>query len=135
MSSRRQQNPWALLRARPHLTLIYDDLLEVDGCLRGDTIILRSDLDQRQRNAVLMHELVHDERRVMYPHAPEAVMEHEEEQVRREVVRRLVPSVDLAAFLARQAHGVTPLEVADEFEVPEWLARDALRLLRVLRAA
>lgn len=131
----RRWNPWKALRDRSHLTLKYADLGILDGAIIGETITLNTKLDRRGRNAALAHELLHDERGITFPYSTWATMEHEEEQVRREVVRRLLPPWELRDYLQSRTGAVLVYEVAEHFEVPDWLAAQALRLYRMRMAA
>ena len=76
---------------------------------------------------MLAHELVHAERGIGHGAATEATMEHEEATVRREVARRLVPKVQLQAFVARSltVGPVTVEQIADEFDVDHEVAAEA----------
>ena len=128
-------NPWAAARARPHLEIWFADV--PDGATwhrdeRGDHITIDAAASRRQRRALLAHELVHVERGVGYPAATPATMEREEAIVRREVAVRLVPLPTLADLVARRSEvePVTAALVADEFDVPEDVAREALLALR-----
>jgi hypothetical protein len=96
--------------------------------------VLDVQLDRRARRCVLAHELVHAERGIGHPAATAATMEREEEAVRREVARRLVPPGLLRRFVAGRADlgGVTAGEVADEFDVEREVAAKALDLLDLL---
>lgn len=142
----RAWNPWRALRDRRHLRLVYAEL--PDECGRGAlleeadgsrTVILDYRLDRRDRNAVLAHELVHDERDVLYTdEIPLALIVKEEGYVNREVSRRLVPRLDLDELveqleeLGEPVHAVT---VAEEFDVPLDVAQRALWLLEQRRSA
>jgi hypothetical protein len=96
--------------------------------------VLDATLDRRARRCVLGHELVHAERGIGHPAATAATMEREEEAVRREVARRLVPPGLLRRFVAGRVDlgGVTVDEVADEFDVEPEVAAKALDLLDLL---
>lgn len=134
-------NPWRELRERPHIRLHMEKLPE--GC--GDAlyarwddgsavIVLSPDLDRRERNDGLAHELIHDERRggARHPGMPatwQARVAIDELQVRRETAARLVPVDELAAFCDRMAdlgEGVGPTEVMEEFDCTRRVAEDAL---------
>ena len=58
-------NPWAALRERAHLTLRWARLDGILGYLERDLVVLDDRLDRPERNAVLAHELVHEERGVV----------------------------------------------------------------------
>jgi hypothetical protein len=128
-------NPWAALRARPAVELRFAELGSSRGLwqrdARGEVIVLDLRLDRRARRCVLAHELVHAERGIGHPAATAATMEREEEAVRREVARRLVPPGLLASLVASRANvgGVTVADVADEFDVELDVATKALALL------
>ena len=87
---------------------------------------------RRERRALLAHELVHAERGVGYPAASTATMEREEAIVRRETALRLVPLLELDDLVARRSEvePITAALVAEEFDVPEDVAREALLALR-----
>lgn len=133
-------NPWRALRARQHIDLHRHPSARLTGgayCARaGDRafIVLSPDLDRRERNAALAHELVHLERGdlVDRPDAPDTwkpVAAREEHHVDRIVATRLVPTSELQAAVARwttMGEAVTAGLVADEFDVPDAVARVAL---------
>jgi hypothetical protein len=137
-------NPWQALAETPsvHLrfTRLVDPLIglcdvDADG---GPTITLANNLTRAERNAVLAHELVHLERGGGIDHdgAPPSwrdVVAREEAIVDREVARRLVPTGELRRFLHQRAalgEAVTVDDVMREFDVPDWVALDALALAR-----
>lgn len=141
----RAWNPWRALRERGHLRLVYADLPascgggalleEPDGSRR---VVLDFRLDRTARNAVLAHELVHDERVIWSPGGGGLVRPKEEAYVNREVARRLVPLVLLARFVERVAELGEPVHavaVAEEFDVPLDVAHRALWLLGQQRSA
>lgn len=128
-------NPWRELRARKHLRLVFAELEDCKGRVEDDgqerRIVIDSRLGRVERNAVLSHELVHDERNILYsPTTPDAVVEKEEYKVRAICTDRLVPPAKLEAFLAcwdSGLIGVTARMVAEEFDVPIDIADHALR--------
>jgi hypothetical protein len=139
-------NPWRALRERRHLRLVFAELPK--SCGRGAlleeadgtrTVLLDYRLERRDRNAVLAHELVHDERDVLYfDDAPIALVAKEESYVNREVSRRLVPPPDLTDLveqLERLGEPVHAVVVAEEFDVPLDVAQRALWLLEQRRSA
>jgi hypothetical protein len=94
--------------------------------------VLDVGLDRRARRCVLAHELVHAERGIGHGPATAATMQREEEAVRREVARRLVPPGHLVAFVAARSElggGVSAHDVAEEFDVEPDVAAKALGLL------
>lgn len=130
-------NPWEALRARGDTTCLA--YLVLDGPhgrwerdQLGDVILLDVTLGRRARRVALAHELVHAERGIGHPVASEATMQLEEERVRREVARRLVPPDRLRRF-ARRRRSAGPLSAADvaaEFDVTDDVAELACWLLR-----
>jgi hypothetical protein len=123
---------WDDLAARPHIVLEFGFLDGADALIDdlGDgrrLITLDARLDRRARRAALAHELVHDERGLLFDGStPDRLIEVEERCVAAEVVRRLVPPADLADLLARSDHPVTWRDVADWFDVPREIAEAAL---------
>jgi hypothetical protein len=132
-------DPWAAAAGHPRLEIWFGDVPQ--GAVwhrddRGDHITLDASASRRERRALLAHELIHVERGVGYPLASAATMQREEAIVRRETARRLVPPGELAALVAR-LDGLEPITaalVADEFDVPEAVAAEALELLRQTRS-
>lgn len=115
-------NPWRALRERPHIELRFADLDGRRGLWQrdehGDLIVLDAALDRVARRCVLAHELVHAERGIGFPAASPATMQREEEAVRREVARRLVPAAELAHRGLRLAEPPpTVSELAEHFDV------------------
>jgi hypothetical protein len=129
---------WADLAKRPHIVLAWG---AIDGAsaliedLGGGwrRITLDARLDRRARRAALAHELVHDERGILFDaDCPAGLVEIEERAVRAEVTRRLVPPValgDLVATSIEAGHQVTWRTVADTFDVPRDIATEALLAL------
>lgn len=130
-------NPWRELRHRTHLLLAWGRLGGLGGRIDQlpngmRQITLDIDLDQRERNAVLAHELVHDERGLLPRGAPKPWRDREERAVRDETARRLVPADLLEDFVTNQVidHGCCEWrDVADEFDVPRDVAERAMMLL------
>jgi Zn-dependent peptidase ImmA (M78 family) len=128
---------WRELRRRPHLELRFGELAHSDGALidvdgRRRIVVLDHRLGRRDRNAVLAHELVHDERGLLFDDAtPIGIVRKEEAIVDAITAARLVPLDELEAFLSRcdDADGITANDVADEFDVPADIAARAIRLL------
>lgn len=128
---------WRELRARPHLELRFAALDHADGALvdvdgRRRIVILDHRLGRRDRNAVLAHELVHDERGLLFDDdTPIGIVRKEEAIVDAITAARLVPLDELDVFLGRcdDADGITATQVADEFDVPVDVAVRAIRLL------
>ncbi|MFT3852127.1 MAG: hypothetical protein QM733_05240 [Ilumatobacteraceae bacterium] len=131
-------NPWRALRDRPEIELRFADLGTLRGLWQrdhlGELIVLDAGLDRRARRCVLAHELIHAERGIGHGAASPASMEHEEEAVRRETARRLVPTEPLTAFVDARIALDEPVlveDVADEFDVEHDVAAKALDLLRL----
>ena len=126
---------WGELRRRTHIELVWAHLRGHRGRIEdlGDgrrRITIDASLNQCDRRAVLAHELVHDERGILFTDAtPIALVVKEEAYVRAETTRRLVP-IDELELLVRTAvldgQAVTWRDVADWFDVPRDIADDAL---------
>jgi hypothetical protein len=139
-------NPWRELRRRPHIAFTLADLPAGVEALyarrRGRAAIAVSRaLPRRERAAALAHELVHDELAdeigpapgATAPPAWDAVVAREEARIDREVARRCVDLDALAAFVDRRVdldEAVDAADVAECFDVAEWVARAALEQLR-----
>ena len=130
-------NPWRELRGRPWLRLLFAQLdcpAFIEQC-DDETrlVVLDARLDRRARRCALAHELVHDERGVLFPPgAPLGLIDKEELAVERTVAARLVPERELSAFVARVrglGEAVTAGLVGDEFDVTVEVATVALRSL------
>lgn len=124
-------NPWRALRDRAHLVLEWG-LLDTPGMIVRESartvIWLDARLRQRDRNATLAHELIHDERGLLYTSAtPQRLIDKEEAIVRREVARRLVPTSVLDE-LAASGEQVTLRDIAERLDVPEEVAEIAVGL-------
>ncbi len=131
-------DPWRELAGRQHLVLDFQPLPSGLGALywlRGEDAVVVIDpaLGRRERRAALAHELVHDERRILYQRgSPPAVMDKEEAITRAEVVGRLVPPAALDR-LGRRGVTMETWEVAELFDVPDALAAAALHRFRGAR--
>lgn len=136
-------NPWAALRARPHVQLRLDPeaaLLGGGMLVLGPglaVVVLDPALDRRSRRVALAHELVHEERgggcdAPGLPDELDVIVSRDEAAVVREVARRLVPPAALRHLL-EQRHGlglhVEPWEVAEVFDVDDPTACVALDAL------
>jgi Zn-dependent peptidase ImmA (M78 family) len=128
-------DPWQAAGDLPRLEIWLGDVPEGAVWHRdqhGDQITIDASATACERRALLAHELVHLERGIGYPSASDATMQREEAIVRREVARRLVPSVELAALVQR-VDGLEPVTaelVAEEFDVPADVAVEALVALQ-----
>lgn len=128
-------DPWGAAGGRPNLEIWFGSVPE--GATwheddHGDVITIDASVPRRERRALLAHELVHVERRVGFPAATAATMQREEAIVRREVALRLVPLEELGSLVERRSEveAITAALVAEEFDVPEAVAAEALLVLR-----
>lgn len=128
---------WDDLDDRNHIELAYALLAGGAEALIEDLgggwrrITLEARLDRRARRSALAHELVHDERGLLFDaNTPAGLVQTEERSVQAEVVRRLVPPELLGILLARSASAQHPVECADvanEFDVTPAIALAAMR--------
>jgi hypothetical protein len=131
---RTRWNPWRALEDRPHIDLYYTRL-RCRGLLKAEegkrVLLLDLELTSRERRCVLAHELVHDERGLLWRETPDPLVAKEERAVCLEVARRLVPPFELMGFVRRRATvgPVTVAQVADEFDVTEEVALLAMRIV------
>ncbi|HYI60563.1 MAG TPA: hypothetical protein VEW93_02030 [Acidimicrobiales bacterium] len=136
-------DPWAALRARPHVELRFapeaaltGGAMLVSGPGRA-IVVLDPALDRRARRCALAHELVHEERGGGcdghgLPEWLDDVVARDEAAVNREVAIRLVPRRALQHLVEQRGglgEGVAPWEVADAFDVDDTVAALALSLL------
>lgn len=136
MGSAASWNPWRALRDQDHIELWFGrldgghrGLWQRDG--EGEIIVIDERLSRRERRCVLAHELIHAERGIGHGAASAATMEREEEAVRREVARRLVPSDRLRALVAAaEPFPLTLKEIGEAFDVDADVAAKAVALLR-----
>jgi hypothetical protein len=141
---RQRWDPWAELRKRSHLIYARVALPSwtggglywpVDGRIG---IFIDPRASRVRRRCLLAHELVHDERfggcySEEMPATWDAVVARDEQCVDNIVADRLVPPDELRRFCRRMAStgvGITPADVAAEFDVTDKVARRALRRLR-----
>lgn len=130
-------NPWRALRAREHIELRWGRLrgsreVIVDVGSGRREVWLDARLGRVDRNHLLAHALVHDERFLFPPGAPPALCAKEEALVTRETARRLVPLDELDRLVRRleaMDEPVGAVVVMEEFDVPVDVAHLALRLL------
>jgi hypothetical protein len=106
---------------------------------RGDraAIVVDVELDGPEEEAAIAHEFVHHLRggpcadSTGMPATWSAVVAREEERVRGDVARWLIPRRDLVRFIEERMHsgeiGVTVAEVAEHFHRPAYVAERALR--------
>jgi hypothetical protein len=140
---KRRWDPWAALTARQHIVYRRKALpRSTGGALYWPVgayvgIFIDPRAARVERRCLLAHELVHDERQGgchadWMPPAWLAVVMRDEATVDNLVADRLVPPDELAAFCARVSDlgmGVTPTDVASEFDVTEEVAKRALARL------
>lgn len=136
-------HPWRELRSRSHITLAFEDTPPgADGMIIDQghgrrLLVLASWLTRRERRHTLTHELVHDERGLPPFGAPPLLLAKEERAVEQEAVARLVPLDELDKWVRAREESEIPTmvrDVADEFDVPFAVARDAIRHLELARA-
>lgn len=127
-------NPWRALRERPHIELVWAPLEDCEARIEdrstGRRIVMDPAMSQVDRNAHLVHELIHDERGIFYPPAtPPALVEKEEYAVRKETALRMLPMEDLIRFVeaTQEFVPITAEVVAERFSVPVPVAREAMR--------
>lgn len=128
---------WKELEQRQHIELRRAPILPDHGRIyrrvgtRSTVIVLHCSLTQRERTAALTHELVHDERDILYdPTTPRALIEKEEAAVRREVAWRLCPPAELDRRIRTAVDAgaeVSASVVADWIDTTIAVAAEALR--------
>lgn len=117
-------HPWRALRRLAHVTLEWHD----DGPMgrvrhSTQTLSLRRDLDWAQRRCTVQHELLHLDRGPV----PLGWVAQDEERVRRETARRMIP--DVRALGEAIAWALDELEAAEELGVDVPVLRYRLRHL------
>lgn len=131
-------HPWRALRDRTHVRFEFAELpADTLGMTfdRSGWRVIQVDyrLPRRERAAVLAHELVHDERGILYTDStPAGLVQTEERIVDDETARRLVPLDDLDRWVCARVRSDLAVgwrDVADEWDVPQEVAGRALRLL------
>lgn len=136
---RARYEPREDLAGRSHVTLVADPIARGSGGgafygLAGDEayIVVDPDLAPAEQDDAIAHELVHDERRILYPDAPPLVMQREEHTVRRITAARRVPPDQLLDLVQDtvQIEPVTIATVCDHFGVGPDIAEQALRRLQ-----
>ena len=108
-------NPWAWLRSRPSIDLVWGGLpVGWRGATDGSTIWIAERLTQRERRSTLAHEITHIELGLLGPQSPVC-----EERVRVATARWLLPDLDAIADALADS---TPEEAATDL----WVADDIL---------
>lgn len=131
-------NPWRELRALTDVELRWAILPDHFGGAIAvvqagrRVIVLDPRLDRTERRAAVLHEVIHHQRGLPPRRCPEDLRAKEEETVRRETARRLVPLDQLRTFAAARAElgPVTVDDVAEHFDVPASIAAEACRQAR-----
>lgn len=117
-------HPWRKLRLRELVTLVRHDGGPMGWARHStQTISLRNDLTYAERRCTLEHELLHLERGP----APLGWVEQDEERVRRETARRMLP--DIREVGEALAWATCEEEAADELAVDVPTLRYRLRHL------
>lgn len=119
-------HPWRRLRDLTHVTLLWADL--GPGMLgltdhASSTITLALGMNQAQRRCTLAHELLHLEAGP----APVALAARDEQRVRRDTARELLPDVHAMGEALAWAHSLP--EAAEELWVDVEVLEDRLRWL------
>lgn len=126
---------WGELRRRTHIDLVWARLTghrgRIEQLADGRRRILLDDrMGRVDRRAVLAHELVHDERGLLFTDdTPIGIVRKEEAIVRAETARRLVPLAELDEYVRRRVLDddcVHWSDVAELFDVPRDVAEEAL---------
>lgn len=117
-------NPWRRLRELAHVTLLWHD----NGPMgltshRFQAISLRRGMTWAERRCTVQHELLHIERGWQ----PDGLVAKDEELVRRETARLMLPDVARVGDALAWAH--TLAEAADELGVDIYVLRKRLRHL------
>lgn len=117
-------NPWRRLRELAHVTLLWHD-----GGPMGNTshrfqaITLRRGMTWAERRCTVQHELLHLERGWQ----PPGLRAKDEESVRRETARLMLPRIEPVGEAIAWAHSIE--EAADELGVDVYVLRKRLRHL------
>lgn len=117
-------HPWRSLRLRERITLAWHESGPMGWSRHStQTVSLRRDLTYAERRCTLEHELLHLERGPV----PVGWVAQDEERVRRETARRMLPDVRAVGEALAWAH--TEHEAADELGVDVYVLRYRLRHL------
>jgi IrrE N-terminal-like domain len=140
VKGRRTSAAWDQLVASPHIHLRFKDLRSTgirglcEPMPNGEwLIILCTSLDRIGRSAVLAHELAHIDRGggadlEGMPETWRAVVARDEARADRAAAALLVPADKLAEWLAARDQGVTAEDIAEEWQVTDWIAKKTLTL-------
>lgn len=130
---------WSELRRRTHIELVWAHLRGHRGRIEDlgaglRRITIDASLDRRTRRAVLAHELVHDERGILFTDdTPVALIRKEESFVTSEATSRLVPLDELeerVRIAMRSGLCVEVNDVVEWFDVPRDTAERAMLMLQ-----
>lgn len=117
-------HPWRGLRLRERITLAWHDGGPMGWARHStQTVSLRRDLNYAERRCTLEHELLHLERGPV----PVGWVAQDEERVRRETARRMLP--DIRVVGEALAWATCEDEAADELGVDRYVLRYRLRHL------
>ena len=117
-------HPWRALRECVRVSLEWHATGPMGWARHStQTVSLRRDLTWEQRRCTLQHELIHLERGPV----PRGWVDQEEERVRRETARRMIP--DVRSLGEACAWALTEHEAADELGVDVQVLRYRLRHL------
>lgn len=136
----RAWNPWASLKTRAHLRLVFAELPDEcgGGAIRQEadgtrTVLLDYRLDRAARRSILGHELTHDQHDLLWPPGtPAALIDKGEDFVDRRTAERLVPLDELDELVCRLVgleEPVRAIDVMETFDVDVDTANRALWLL------
>lgn len=116
-------NPWAWLRSRPSIDLVWGGLpAGWRGATDGRTIWIAEGLTQRERRCTLAHELAHIDLNLVSD-----VTWASEQRVRDVTARRLLPDIDAVA--SALAGGVDMATASEDLWVTEDILTDRLTTL------
>jgi hypothetical protein len=117
-------HPWRRLRELAHVTLQWHEGGKMGRVDHGtQTVSLRLGMTYGERRCTLLHELLHLDNGPM----PYGLRGKEEELVRRQTAREMLPDIRVVGEAMAWAH--TPLEAAEELGVDIFVLRKRLRHL------
>lgn len=117
-------NPWRLLRDLAHIELRWHEGGPMGRTFHAEQVIsLRRGMTWEERRCTVQHELLHVERGPQ----PRGLRAKDEETVRRETARLMLPDVKVVAEALAWAHNLD--EAAEELGVDTYVLRKRLRHL------
>lgn len=117
-------HPWRRLRELAHVTLEWHEGGRMGVAHHGSqTVSLRRGMTYEERRCTLLHELLHLDNGPQ----PFGLKAKEEEAVRRETARVMLPDIRAVGEAIAWAH--TPMEAAEELGVDLYVLRKRLRHL------